>query len=490
MHLSVVVSLSLLSGCAVATATATADVALGPLSVPPQKPNILWIIAEDLGPELGCYGTEQIWTPHIDGLARDGVRYTRAFTVTPVCSTSRSAFMTGMYSTTIGTHNHRSHRRDGYQLPKGVRVITDRLREAGYFTANIRDLTGDPKERFYRGTGKTDWNFKYDGKPFDSGKWSELSQHQPFYAQINFSETHRGAAWNNAHKHIEKTANPALVEMPPYYPDHPDARKDWAQYLNTAMSLDKKVGFVLKKLETDGLADNTIVVFFGDHGRAHVRGKQWCYDSGLRVPLLIRWPKGVKAPKQIAKGKVDDRIIASIDLAATTLALAGVEKVQGMQGRVFLGADADPDRRHVFGTRDRCDETVFRIRTVRDARFRYIRNFMPDRPFLQLNRYKERSYPMIKLMRELHKNGKLAPLPSVLFASKRPKEELYDTDADPWETVNLATSAKHKATLARLRNTLHNWIETSHDQGRTPEPKEVTDRWERTMKQRSERRRR
>jgi arylsulfatase A-like enzyme len=177
----------------------------------------------------------------------------------------------------------------------------------------------------------------------------------------------------------------------------------------------------------------------------------------------------MKAPKQIEKGKVDGRIIASIDLAATTLALAGVDKPQGMEGRVFLGDAADSDRRYVFGTRDRCDETVFRIRTVRDARYRYIRNFMPERPFLQINRYKERQYPMIKLMRELHAKGELAPLPSVLLAKKRPKEELYDIDVDPWETKNLAAAPEHAKTVARLRTTLENWIESSKDQGRTPE---------------------
>ncbi len=439
--------------------------------------NILWIIAEDLGPELSCYGTKQVWTPNIDRLATEGVRYTRAFTVTPVCSTSRSSFMTGMYATSIGAHNHRSHRRDGYRLPNGVKLMTHRLRAVGYFTANIRNLAGVNKERFSRGTGKTDWNFKPDGKPFDSGKWAHLKENQPFYAQINFSETHRGAAWNNAHKHIEKTADPAKIELPPYYPDHEIARKDWAQYLNTAMSLDKKVGYVLDKLTKDGLAENTVVMFFGDHGRAMIRGKQWCYDSGLRVPLIVRWPSGARPPKQITPGAVDDRIIASIDWTATTLAIAGVTKPKNMQGRVFLGPNAEPDRRYVFGTRDRCDETVFRIRTVRDARYRYIRNFMPERPFFQINRYKERQYPVVKLMRGLHQMGELAPLPSVLMAKTRPEEELYDLESDPWETVNLAADPEHQKTIARLRTTLESWIESSGDQGRTPEPKEVLDYW-------------
>ncbi|RME96269.1 MAG: DUF229 domain-containing protein, partial [Verrucomicrobia bacterium] len=235
------------------------------------RPNILWLIAEDLGPELGCYGHPEVRTPHLDRLAAEGVRYTRMFTTGPVCSASRSAFMTGMYQMSIGAHNHRSHRHDGFRLPPGVRVLTDWLRDAGYFTANIVDLTGDPQEKFFRGTGKTDWNFTYDGQPFDSKRWADLKDHQPFYAQINFPETHRGHSWDTAHEHIEQPADPAKVKLPPYYPDHPEARADWAQYLNAVMALDRKIGFVLQKLEEDGLADNTVVVFMGDHGRAMIR---------------------------------------------------------------------------------------------------------------------------------------------------------------------------------------------------------------------------
>ena len=216
---------------------------------PPIKPNILWLIAEDFGQHLGCYGTREVWTPNVDQLAAAGVRYTRFFTTAPVCSPSRSAFMTGMYQTTIGAHNHRSHRDDGYTLPTGVRVLTDRLREAGYFTANLREL---PPAVGFKGTGKTDWNFTYHGKPFDSDRWDDLKRQQPFYAQINFQETHRAF-------HAPKRADPARVELPPWTPDHPVAREDWAKYLDAATELDRKVGLVLKQLEADGQI-----------GRAHV----------------------------------------------------------------------------------------------------------------------------------------------------------------------------------------------------------------------------
>jgi N-sulfoglucosamine sulfohydrolase len=429
------------------------------------RPNILWLIAEDLGPELGCYGTTQVWTPHLDQLAAQGVRYTRAYTTAPVCSASRSAFMTGMYQTTIGAQNHRSHRDDGYKLPTGVRVLTDWMREAGYFTANLRQL---PRECGFRGTGKTDWNFTYEGRPFDSDKWADLKSHQPFYAQINFQETHRKF-------HAPKKADPDRVVIPPYYPDHPVTRRDWAQYLDAASELDRKVGLVLDRLEADGLADNTVVIFFGDHGQAMVRGKQFCYEEGLHIPLIIRWPKDFPAPAQIQPGLVDDRLIEAIDFAPTMLALAASKKPEKMQGRIFLGDHADPPRVYAFGARDRCDETVFRFRAVRDDRYRYIRNFTPDRPFLQKNDYKERAYPVWNLLKELDAQGKLTPAQKFLTAPTMPPEELYDLKTDPDEIHNLATSEKpgDQAALKRLRQTVEQWIRDTDDQGRFFEPPEV-----------------
>ena len=427
------------------------------------RPNILWLIAEDFGPHLGCYGEKHVATPNLDGLAARGVRYANFFTTAPVCSPSRSAFTTGMYQTTIGAHNHRSHRDDGYQLPEGVRVLTDWLRDGGYFTANLREL---PAEVGFRGSGKTDWNFTYEGQPFDSDKWTDLKDHQPFFAQINFQETHRAF---RAPKH----ADPAQVEIPPYYPDHPITREDWAKYLDSATELDRKIGLVLKQLEADGLAESTVVVFFGDNGQAHVRGKQFCYDSGLHVPLIIRWPKSFPAPKHFAAGTTDERLLASIDLAPTMLAIAGAKKPEKMQGVVFLGESAGPPRKHVFGARDRCDETVFRFRTVRTERYRYIRNFTPERPFLQKNDYKERQYPVWTLLKDLDAAGKLTPLQKTLTAPTMPEEELYDVVADPHETQNLAKSAEHASVLKDLRSVLDRWIEESNDQGRELEPPEI-----------------
>ena len=447
---------SLLLRTAVAGQSATAA---------PRQPNILWLIAEDFGPELGCYGTKEVWTPNLDRLAGEGMRYTRAFTTAPVCSASRSAFITGMYQTTIGAHNHRSHRDDGYKLPKGVKVASDWMRQAGYFTANLQEL---PTGWGFKGTGKTDWNFAYDGRPFDSNRWEDLKTHQPFYAQINFKETHRKFQ-------APKRADPAKVSIPPYYPDHPITRRDWAEYLDSATELDRKVGLILKQLEADGLADSTIVMFFGDHGQAHVRAKQFCYDSGLHIPLLIRWPKKFSAPRNYKSGTVDSRLIAAIDFLPTMLEAASVKKPAAMQGEVFLGEGAAPPRQYVFGARDRCDETVFRFRTVRDVRYRYIRNFTPERPFLQPNAYKERSYPVWNLLKELNAKGKLTPVQAVLCAPSMPAEELYDLDSDPYEIHNLAVSkqAENQSTLRRLRAALEHWIDQSNDQGRVLEPPEL-----------------
>lgn len=438
--------------CCLATAITAAD-----------RPNILWLVGEDFSPDLGCYGTQEVSTPNLDRLAESGVRYTRFFTTAPVCSASRSAFMTGMYQTTIGAHNHRSHRDDGYPLPDGVRVISDWMRDAGYYTANIRQL---PASFGFNGSGKTDWNFTYHPKPFDTDRWDDLKAHQPFLAQINFQETHRAF-------HAPAHADPKQVVIPPYYPDHPVTREDWAQYLDAATELDRKVGLILKQLEADGLASNTVVIFTSDHGQAHVRGKQFCYDSGLRVPAIVRWPQDFPAPERYQPGNVDDRLLMAIDWAPTLLAIAGAAKPAKMQGENIFSPKSQGARKYAFGARDRCDETVFRFRTARSERYRYIHNFTPERPFLQTNAYKERSYPVWNLLKELDAQGKLTPLQQFLTAPSMPAEELYDIVADPYETKNLANSPDHQSVLMEMRAAVDRWIDDSNDQGKQLEPPEL-----------------
>ncbi len=458
--------MKLLSHLRAVIAVATLGFALSASAAAAKRPNILWLVGEDFSPDLGCYGAKEVWSPNLDRLAAQGMRFNRMFTTAPVCSAARSAFMTGMYQTTIGAHNHRSHRDDGYRVPAGVRPLPDWMRDAGYFTANLREL---PAALGFRGTGKTDWNFTYPAQPFDSDKWSDLKGKQPFFAQINFSETHRAF-------HGPKKADPAKVELPPIYPDHPVARADWAAYLDDASELDRKIGLLLQQLEADGLADDTIILFMGDHGQAHVRGKQFVYDDGLRVPFIVRWAKNFPEPKGFKSGTVSDRIMEAIDILPTLLEVAGAPKPAKMQGRILFGDHAEPAREYAFGARDRCDETVFRFRTVRDARYRYIKNFTPDRPFFQANAYKERQYPVWNLIKELGAQGKLTDWQKNFYLSPTmPPEELYDMDRDPWSMNNLVTSKSpaDQAALARLRGTLEKWIVDSDDQGRVMEPAAV-----------------
>jgi N-sulfoglucosamine sulfohydrolase len=281
---------------------------------------------------------------------------------------------------------------------------------------------------------------------------------------VNFHETHRT---NNA----PKKADPAKVEIPPYYPDHPVTRQDWAEYLDAASELDRKIGTILAELERDGLADNTIIVFFGDNGQSHVRGKQFVYEEGQLVPMIIRWPKSFPAPARFKAGAVDTRFLQAMDLAPTMLALAGAPKPPKMQGRIFLGDRTEPDQQYVFGHRDRCDMTVMRLRAVRDARYRYIRNFTPWVPFLAYNEYKSKQYPVWELLPKLYAEGKLTPSQAAMCQPTMPEEELYDLETDPHELNNLAksTNATHQAALKNLRAVLTKWIEDTNDQGRRME---------------------
>ncbi len=431
--------------------------------------NIVWIIADDLSPDLSCYGRTDVSTPNIDRLASEGARFVNAYVTAPVCSPSRSALITGMYQTSIGAHRHRSHRGDGYQLPAGVRLITDRFREAGYYTVN------DNKSGL-GGRNKTDFNFQYE-KPFDGSNWRDRAEGQPFYAQVNIFEPHRGKAtepWAFI-EGIENPTDPASVQVPPYYPDEEISRKDWAGYLDAVRALDEKVGRVLDRLEEDGLAERTIVAFFGDHGRPMPRDKQFLYDGGIKVPLIIRWPGELEA------GSVRDELVSMIDLSASSLAWAGIEVPEDMEGRVFLGPAKTADREYVFAARDRCDETVDRIRAVRDKRYKYIRNYHPDRPYMQINRYKEVSYPIWRQMLRLEGSGDISADDFGFLAKTRPEEELYDTLEDPHELENLAESAEHQQILTRMSSVLDAWIAHTGDHGEEPEDPSIAEEWEARM---------
>jgi N-sulfoglucosamine sulfohydrolase len=429
---------------------------------PASKPNIIWILAEDISTELACYGTPVVQTPNLDRLATQGVRYTNAFTTAPVCSPSRSAMITGMYQTSIGAHNHRSHRDDNYRLPTPVKPITEYLRQAGYFTVCAKTPApgvGSPL--------KTDFNFVVDQPVFEGTDWSQRKEGQPFFAQITIDETHRGEVWKTAVKEHKPQIDPATVVLPPYYPDHPVARADWATYLESIQLMDTYVGKILKRLDDEGIANNTIVVFSGDNGRCHIRDKQFLYDGGLHVPLIIRLA-GQGRPRSV--GTVNEDMVSAIDVSATILQWAGVALPVYLDGQSFWGLNAKK-RDYIIAARDRMDETVDKMRCVRDKQFKYIKNYLPDKPYMQPNRYKERQYPMWNLLKELAQEGKLTPAQALFVAPTKPDEELYDIVADPHELTNLAALPTHWKTLQKMRGILTDWIAKTNDQGQYKEEK-------------------
>lgn len=457
-----------------------------------QRPNILWLIGENLSHDLGCYGGATVRTPHLDRLASEGVRFTRAFATNPACAPSRSAFFTGMYQTTIDAHPMRSHRSDDFRLPAGVRPVTHWLRDAGYFTANLKTLGTQEI-----GTAKLDLNFVNEGPIYETqgADWSVLAGKQPFFAVVNSLEAEydiydrksaekQRVEWVGEREH-EAIATPENVSPPPYYPEHRVVREEWARYLNSVSAIDRRMGLVLKQLEADGLADNTIVIFFGDNGRLEPRGIHWCYDCGLRVPLIVRWPKGFPSPSQYRAGTVNDQIVSLIDITATTLEAAGVTPPLLMQGRSLYGERESSARKFAFAARDRIDETVQRIRSVHDERFHYIRTYTSGPTFSSLNRYKEKCFLIMPLMRELHAAGKLDSAAKELMNRRGPCEELYDVAADPHEIRNLLKSASADAqeALVRLRTALDTWIVETGDRGQWPEPAEVISPFEQEMHQ-------
>lgn len=429
------------------------------------RPNILWIIMDDVGAELPCYGERAIKTPHIDRLVREGTLFERAFLTAPVCSPSRSAMITGMYQTSIGAHQHRSGRgTEKIHLASGVEPVPAIFQRAGYFSCN----GGYPLKG--KTIGKTDYNFEWNPSIYDGNDWAARKSGQPFFAQIQLwggKNRNDNGRWYReaAPAALGTLTSPDSVTLPPYYPRDPVLLQDWAEYLDCIRYCDMQVGEILKRLEDEGVLEQTFIIFMGDNGISAAREKQFLYDSGIRTPFIVRGPG-------IPRGAVRSDLIEHIDMAATSLARAGIEIPKSMQGRDIFAGDYRP-RDAVFAARDRCDETVDRIRSVRTERFKYIRNFHPQRPHLQPNAYKD-AKATIRRLRELHAEGKLNELQErILFAPTRPAEELYDVVADPFETNNLATDPRCRQTLETLRNRLDIWIRDTGDRG--PESESMYD---------------
>lgn len=433
-----------------------------------ERPNIVWIIPDDMSANFSCYGETAIETPNVDRLAAEGVQFTRAFVTAPVCSTCRSAFITGMYQTSIGAHHHRSGRGvKKIHLASDIKLVPQLFQEAGYFTT----ISGWP---INNRLGKTDYNFEWDESVYDGTDWSERAADQPFFAQI---QTQGGKlrgddlqGWERVSRDAETRLNSRTsvdqVVLPAYYPDHPDILRDWAAYLDAVRMTDVMVGEVLERLEREGLRDNTLVIFMTDHGVSHARGKQFLYDEGVHVPLVLCGPG-------IAAGTIRSDLVEHIDIAALSLAAAGIPLPKKMQAQDILAVDYRP-RNAVFAARDRCDETVDHIRSVRTEDYKYIRNFLPNRPHLQPNAYKDKKTILIAL-REYHAAGKLNATQELLFQDVRPAEELYDLRADPEEIHNLAENPAYKSQLSRMRERLEKWMQDTGDQGREPESAEMFD---------------
>lgn len=448
--------------------------AAAPSTANADQPNIVWIIPDDMSAHFGCYGETAIKTPNVDKLAAGGVKFTNAFVTAPVCSTCRSAFITGMYQTSIGAHHHRSGRGEKkINLPEHIKLVPKLFQDAGYHTS----ITAWPPTTSPNGKGKmgkADYNFEWNKSIYDGNDWAQREKGQPFFVQI---QTPGGKLRGSDAKGWERNSSQAekllgsrtsldVVKLPPYYPEHPDIIHDWASYLDSVRRTDAMVGEVIARLESEGVLENTLVLFMTDHGISHARGKQFMYDEGLHVPLVISGP-GIKA------GTVRDDVVEHIDIAALSLAAAKIEIPGYMQAKDILSTNYVP-REAAFAARDRCDETVDHMRSVRTKDFKYIRNFLPNRPYLQPCAYKDAKAILIAL-RDWHAAGKLNEVQSLQLRDVRPKEELYDINADPHEINNLAGDPKFEKKLAEMRGRLDQWMVETNDVGRKPESAEMYD---------------
>ena len=461
-----------LAAVALNLSDATTSAAQQPATRPPSRPNIVWISNEDMSPHLGAYGDTLARTPVLDRFAAESMRYTHAFTTAPVCAPSRAAIITGMYQTAIGAQHMRTTEDRVPELPGPylavppfyVKAFPEYLRAAGYFTSN---------------RAKTDYQF---GVPFtiwddigSTAHWrNRPDRNQPFFSVFNLEVTHESQIFPSspARKGKPLVTDPSKIAVPPYYPDTPAVRDELARMYDNIADMDGQVGEILRQLETDGLADNTIVFYWSDHGDGVPRAKRSLYDSGLRVPLMVRWPKTSAA----VAGSVSDQLVSLIDLAPTVLALAGVEIPAHLQGRVLVGTKAVPAPEFVFAARDRMDIEYDMMRSVRDRRFLYIRNFAPELPYAGHIIYRNQSAIMQEWLR-LQAERALTGAAALWMRTNRPAEELYDTAADPHQIRNLAGEMAHRGTLERMRKAVSDWMTRIGDQGLVNEPEMIQRMW-------------
>ena len=418
------------------------------------RPNVLWIYLEDVSGWLSCYGETLIETPNFDRLAARGIRFDRFYTPAGVCSATRSATIVGAMQTSFGIHNHRSGRPDfrgqtmgaafdDIRLPAGVEPLPVLMKKAGYFTFNQ--------------SGKDDYNFKWSAENFYSPNsktnlWRNRKDGQPFFGQVQL----RGGKLG---KRAKAVIDPSTVPVPPYYPDIPEVREEIAHHYDCLLKTDQEIGDLLDQLEKDGLTDSTYIFCFSDHGYKLHRHKQFLYEGGIRMPLLVAGP-GIKS------GQVRDDLVSGIDIAPASLAAAGLSIPSFMEGRDFLAKDYTP-REYLVAARDRCDYSIEKIRAIVTPRFKYLRNYLTDRPFMQPS-YKD-PWPVSIRFREMMANNEMNETQLIFFGPEKPPEELYDLANDPHEIHNLAEDSAFQKELEEHRAMLKDWITETGDQGQATE---------------------
>ncbi len=444
MRLSRQTAVSFLAAALLLTAAGAA------LSAKP--PNILWLSIEDTGRQVQPYDA-YARTPNIARLAREGAAFLNAFSHSPVCAPTRSGIVTGMYPTSIGTH----HMRSDMVPPPFVKAFPEYLRRLGYYTTN---------------NSKTDYNFPAPTSAWDeSGRnahWKNRpDKEQPFFAVFNYGRSHEGSVRRQFAARGADPANgihdAAKLILPPYYPDTPKVREAWAAYYDAVTQTDRTIGEMLRELEDAGITEETVVVFWGDHGVGLARGKRWLYDSGVRVPLIARWPG------KIEPGSVRADFVQFLDLAPTMIAVAGGEPPGHMHGRVILGENQGPEPEYLYHARDRMDERYDMIRAVRNKRYLYLRNFESHKPWVQFMRTPSQG-PIYQELGRLKREGGLDRQTGAFMGDTKPFEELYDTVADPHQVRNLVADGGYAAVLEELRGELTAWMQRTGDRGLIPEP--------------------
>jgi arylsulfatase A-like enzyme len=415
------------------------------------RPNVLWITSEDNGPHLGCYGDEYSTSPNLDALAAKGMIYLNAWSTAPVCAPARTTIISGLYPPCTGSEHMRSMTR----LPEGFLMYPQYLRQAGYYCTN---------------NSKEDYNLEKPGQVWDESSrqahWKNRGEGQPFFAIFNHTVSHESQLRKRPHKAVHDAAK---VRVPAYHPDTPETRQDWAQYYDKITEMDVLAGKNLKELADAGLADDTIIFYYGDHGSGMPRSKRWPYNSGLNVPLIVYFPPKYRhlAPSDYKPGGQSDRLVGFIDLAPTLLSICGVKPPKHFQGDAFAGKYEAPQRDFNYGFRGRMDERYDMVRVVRDKRYIYIRNYMPHEIYGQYIAYMFQT-PTTRIWKEMYDAGKLNVVQS-RFWERKPAEELYDLANDPDEVNNLADSPEHRQVLNKLRKAQRNWELEIRDVGFLPE---------------------